>query len=162
MRMKHTNKPPRNDHMADILDTVGDAFLSLDRDSQVTYANKEMGRLLNCDAGELIGVHMVDLIPDSTSWMFHLHFENAMIHGKPGTFEGFRFANKTFEVFFYPMRDGVTISLRDITTRRQVDELSKLALFLLDRIIRESIPGQVRRTAISRKRSDMSLPWLYP
>ncbi len=35
---------------------------------------------------------------------------------------------------FYPVQDGVTISLRDITTRRQVDELSKLALFVLDRI----------------------------
>ncbi len=41
---------------------------------------------------------MVDLIPDSTSWMFHTYFEDAMKNGKPGTFEGFRFANKIFEV----------------------------------------------------------------
>ncbi len=100
----------------------------------MTYANKELGRLLKRDVGKLIDLPILDLIPDSTSWMFHMHFEDAMIRGKPGTFEGFRFANKTFEVFFYPMRDGVAISLRDITTRRQVDELSKLALFVLDRI----------------------------
>ena len=132
--MKHTNNPSRNDNIADILDTVGDAFLALDKESRVTYANKEMGRLLNRDANELIGAHMVDLIPDSTSWMFHRYYENAMINRTPGTFEGFRFANKVFEVFFYSMRDDVIISLRDITTRRQVDELNKLALFMLDRI----------------------------
>jgi PAS domain S-box-containing protein len=134
MRRKRVDNTPCNDHMADILDTVSDAFLTSDRESLVTYANKEMGKLLNRNTSELIGVHMADLIPDSTGWMFRFHFENAMIHGKAGAFEGFRLANKTFEVFFYPMRDGVTISLRDITTRRQVDELSKLALFMLDRI----------------------------
>jgi PAS domain S-box-containing protein len=132
-RIKHMDNPPRNDHTVDILDAVGDAFLTLDKESLVMYANKEMGRLLNCNVSELIGVPMVGLIPDSTSWMFHWYFENAM-NGKPGTLEGFRFANKVFEVFFYPMQDGVTISLRDITTRRQIDELSKLALFVLDRI----------------------------
>jgi hypothetical protein len=85
-----------------------------------------MGRLLNRDVSKLIGVPVDDLIPEPAGWMFHVYLENAMINGKRGTLEGFRFANKIFEVHYYPMQNGVTISLHDITTQWHVDELKNL------------------------------------
>ncbi len=47
---------PCNCHASEILDAVGDAFLTLDKESRVTYANKELGRLLNRDVSKLIGL----------------------------------------------------------------------------------------------------------
>ena len=134
MRMEQRDNPSRNDCTIDILDAVGDAFLILDKNYLVTYANKEMRRLAGRDTGELTGMPMAELMPVSTGLIFHRYLENAMAHGKPGTLEGLKFANKIFEAHFYPMQDGVLISLHDITTQWHVDELKKLALFVLDRV----------------------------
>jgi len=133
MRTEHRHKLPRSD-IADILDALGDAILVLDRESRVLFANKEIYRLLNRNADELIGVPIVDLMPASDGWMFQRYYLGAMINGKPGTFEGFRFADKVFEVRFHPVHDGVAISFHDVTMKRQVDELKTLALFVLDRV----------------------------
>jgi PAS domain S-box-containing protein len=118
----------------DIFDAMGDALFSLDNESRVIFANKGVGRLLERDVNELIGKNIAELIPLRGGWMFYRYLEMAHSEKRYVKFDHFKFADKRFEVYFYPVRNGVAVFLHDITTKWQTEELYRLALFMLDRL----------------------------
>jgi len=124
----------RKEQAVDIFDAMGDALFSVDNESRVTFANKELGRLLDRDVNSLIGKNIAELIPESGGWMFFRYLEKARLEKKFVKLDYFIFADKRFEVYFYPARDGLAVFLHDITVKWHTEELYRLALFLLDRL----------------------------
>jgi PAS domain S-box-containing protein len=122
-----------NERAVDILDSVGDALIAVDRESRVVYVNREASRFLGRKVSEIVGKTIMDLIPETGNWMFYRHLEKAVSEGVQVKLENFKFINR-FVTYFYPNSTGITILLHDITTQWHVDELHRLALFLLDRL----------------------------
>jgi PAS domain S-box-containing protein len=126
--------PQKKDTAVEILDATSDGLLSVDESCKVTYANKVMCMLFGLDVNDLIGKNISDLIPRHIDWTFHRYLEKALSEGIFIEMDNFKFAGKRFEVYFYPMRKGIAIFLHDITLKWHIDEMYRLALFLLDRI----------------------------
>jgi PAS domain S-box-containing protein len=135
MRAKYSdNFPGMIEHAVDILDSIDDALIALDRESRVVYVNKEVSRLLGRDISELVGKNISDVIPEAGGWMFYRHLEKATSENVKVKLENFKFVKRLFTTYFYPNSNGITILLHDITIQWHVDELYRLALFLLDRL----------------------------
>jgi PAS domain S-box-containing protein len=135
MTAKHQdNFPGMNEQAMKILDSIGDAIIAIDRMSRVIYVNEELGLLLGRDARGLIGKNVADLIPEAGGWMFYMYLKRTMSERVQVKLENFMFFNKRFTAYFYPGKNVITILLHDITTQWHVDELYRLALFLLDRL----------------------------
>lgn len=113
-----------NKEKRDILESIGDAFFTLDYDGKVTYWNKKANELLNLHQD---GVplekywYFFDIITDP---IFLSKFHDTNRKKNTSTFE--TYYSKTgawFEVNLYPSNNGVTAYLKDISEKKKANEL---------------------------------------
>lgn len=99
MRARYPNIfPGMDEYAADILDSLSDAVIAVDRESLLVYANKEFGRLLGRDVSELAGKNIFELVPVANGWMFHRHLAKAISDCAQVRLDNFRFINRRFAV----------------------------------------------------------------
>jgi len=106
-----------------ILESITDAFISLDRDWHFTYVNPQAEKLLRRPAAELIGTLLWDYFPEDTTPNFYRKYREAVDFGRPVTFEDFYWPLEAwFEVHAYPSEEGLSIYFQDISRRRANEE----------------------------------------
>ncbi len=103
------------------LESITDAFYTLDHDWRFTYANKEAERLLQKSRGELVGRDVWSLFPAVKSTGFETRYRHAIETGETVVFEEWYPAplEKWFSVRAYPSDQGLAVYFRDITDRRR-------------------------------------------
>jgi PAS domain S-box-containing protein len=111
-----------NRRMAQVLDSIKDAFVAVDRDLKITYVNSRMAKFWRSTPAEIIGLSIED---------FTTHFENgpevlqyyktALREERSLTYET-RFLERWYEVRVYPFAAGVAAYVRDITRRKTEQE----------------------------------------
>jgi PAS domain S-box-containing protein len=115
-----------------MLDGIAEPLFILDEATRIVYANSAAGRLLDTGHEQLPGKRLWDVYPKSKDTLFYNVFTKAAANRSPASFvERHLRSGKWFEVFLYPVAGGVVMLFQDITTRRQIDELQRLALVLL-------------------------------
>ncbi len=106
------------------LESITDAFFTLDPDWRFDYVNLEAERLLNRSREELRGNSLWDEFPEAVGSDFERFYQQAVEEGKAVTFEAYYGPlEKWFEVHAYPSSEGLAIYFRDVTQQLEAERL---------------------------------------
>ncbi len=106
-----------------ILESIGDAFFTLDKKWEVTYWNKMATRLTGVPANLILGKNIWDVFPDYVGSESHRQYHSAIEKNASGHFEDFYAALGIWlEISCYPSIDGLTVYFKDISERKTAEQ----------------------------------------
>ncbi|BDV41856.1 histidine kinase [Geotalea uraniireducens] len=109
--------------VSSLLESITDAFFSLDREWRFTYLNSEAERLLGKSRAELLDRDLWTIFPETVGSAFDTGYRRAVTANEAVTFEGYYPSlERWFEVHAYPSREGLSVFFQDITARKRADE----------------------------------------
>ncbi|MEX0958502.1 MAG: EAL domain-containing protein [Burkholderiales bacterium] len=110
-------------HALEILESITDAFFSLDRDWCFTYVNNRAEELLLHDKASLLGCNVWEKFPEAVGSRFYDEYHRAFAEQTAVQFEEYYPPLSTwFEVRAYPRENGLSVYFRDITARKRAQE----------------------------------------
>ena len=99
-----------------ILESIKDAFVSVDRDWRFAYVNPQAEVLLGHPRETLLGQSIWDVFPTNIGALCRNLYEDAVATTTPASFSGYvSGSHKWLEVRVYPFQEGVTVLLQDVT-----------------------------------------------
>ena len=111
-----------NQQTVNILESITDAFFTLDRGWRFTYVNTQAERLLLRERDELLGCRVWDEFPEAVGSEFDRQYRRAVSERTAVTFEAFYPPLGTwFEVRAYPSSAGVSVYFHDISDRKAAE-----------------------------------------
>ncbi len=121
-----------------ILESITDPFFVADPDLRLMYANEAAADLAPTVLGGPLGKQIKELFPEAESARFHEESQRARAARTQITFRDHLLAaGRWFEVHAYPMSDGISFYLRDVTPRRAAEEERRRAEIALEQHARE-------------------------
>ena len=110
------------------LESITDAFFTLDRDWRFTYLNAEAARLLRKSREELLGKIYWDEFREAAGTELGQAYENAMAGRQTAVLDEHYYIpfREWFEVRAYPSDEGLAVYFRNVTLQRQSREQLKL------------------------------------
>lgn len=113
--------------MLDILESITDGFIALNKDWVVTYWNKEAERLLLMPREDIIGKNIWEVYRDAVPTKFYSEYHRAVDENTSVRFdEYFPRLNIWVEVSAFPSDEGLSLYFKDITERKAANEQLKL------------------------------------
>lgn len=111
------------DRVNAILESITDAFVTVDQDWTVLYVNQEAERLFQKPRSELLGRNLWEVIPEAVGTRFEREFRKALAEQRTAAFEDYYAPLDVWlDVRAYPSEDRLSIYSRDITERKRVEE----------------------------------------
>jgi PAS domain S-box-containing protein len=109
-----------------ILESIGEAFIALDKDWRFTYVNAEAERLNKVTREELLGRSHWEVYPQPNSGLQE-RFQRVMETGVPDRFEHhYEPWDRWFDLSCYPVEDGgITVYYRDVTERKRAERSAR-------------------------------------
>jgi diguanylate cyclase (GGDEF)-like protein/PAS domain S-box-containing protein len=105
--------------LTNILESITDGFIAIDRSWRLTYMNAEGEKLLGRSREELVGRSVWEAVPEIEDSIFQRHYRKAMELREATTFEARSLVvDKYFEVHAYPAEDGIAVYFSDVTEQR--------------------------------------------
>ena len=107
--------------IANVLESITDAFFSVDKDWRFTYINDQAVRVLARRREDLLGRNLWDEFPDAVDSIFQREYSRAIESGAPVSFEEFSARLNAWLAFHaYPSEEGLSVyfSGRDGQARR--------------------------------------------
>lgn len=105
-----------------ILESIGDAFFTVDHQGIVTYWNKVAETLLGLKREDIIGRELWQHYDKSIHAISFQQYQYAMQTGEIVSFEDFNpISNQWFDVTAYPSDNGLSVYFKDITLRKEAD-----------------------------------------
>lgn len=109
------------DRLTVTLESITDAFFTVDREWRVTYVNREAERLLRRPREELLGRKLWDEFPEARGSVFHQQYTRAMDANVSVSFEEYYAPLDLWvHVRTYPSPQGLAVYFRDSTQDRRV------------------------------------------
>jgi PAS domain S-box-containing protein len=109
--------------IASILESISDAFVSLDTGWRYTYVNAKAGELFDRKPETLVGKHIWTEFPEGVGQPFYHAYHKAMAEQTPIELEAyFPPWERWLENRIYPSKEGLSIFCHDITERKQAEE----------------------------------------
>jgi PAS domain S-box-containing protein len=107
-----------------ILESIKEGFIALDRDWRFTYANAEAERLNGMPRETMLGRNHWEVFPHALGTEVEANFRKVMSERVPAHFESFYAPwSRWFETSCYPINDGgIAVYFRDITERKLAQE----------------------------------------
>ncbi len=106
-----------------ILESIGDAFFSVDKNWTVNYWNKEAERTLCVPKQQIVGKNLWTIFQDSLGSISKQKYHEAIDTGMVAHFEDYYTGvNKWFEISAYPSASGLSVYFTDITKRKSEAE----------------------------------------
>jgi signal transduction histidine kinase len=106
-----------------ILESISDGFLALDKNWDVRYLNQMGEQLLLISREQALNKNIWDLFADAVDTPFYTHYHQAMHTQMPVHFEAFYATlDKWFDVSAYPSPTILTVYFRDVTARKQQED----------------------------------------
>jgi PAS domain S-box-containing protein len=120
-----------------ILDSITDAFFSLNGDWEFSYVNCQSEKTLGLPASELLGRSIWEVYPGTVGSDFEHMYRKAARERNALTFcSYYPDHDRWYDVNVYPAPDGLSVYFRDITARMR-EEKRQGALFRLTEIFRD-------------------------
>jgi len=120
-----------------ILDSITDAFFSLNTDWQFSYVNRQTVETLECEAEDLLGKSIWDVYPGTVGSDFERMYRKAAQERLALSFHSYYpDHDRWYDVNVYPAPAGLSVYFRDITARMR-EEARRTALFTLTDIFRD-------------------------
>ncbi|HJY23567.1 MAG TPA: PAS domain S-box protein, partial [Hanamia sp.] len=106
-----------------ILESIGDAFFTVDRNWMVTYWNKEAEKVLRIPRHETAGKNIWEVWADGADTDFYSICHKAIAENTVQNFDTFyEKLNGWFEVSAYPSPNGLSVYFRDITDKKMLQQ----------------------------------------
>ena len=106
----------------EILESIGDAFYSLDEELRFTYVNRKAEQFWGKRREDLLGRKFMDVFPHVEGSHSNLEIMWALKEGRPHTYETVSpIIGRWVEVSAYPSSSGLSVYFRDITGRKQAE-----------------------------------------
>lgn len=103
-----------------ILESITEAFYTLNREWRFTYVNKEAENLLCRERSNLLGKVVWEEFEEAIGTTFDHKFHRALTENTAVTFDEFYPPlGRWFEVHVYPSEEGLAIYFHDITARKE-------------------------------------------
>ena len=107
-----------------ILESITDAFFALNRDWRFTYVNQRAEVLLGQSREHLLGESIWEALAPAVGTEFHHAHLRAAAENVTVTAEVFYAPHERwYELHVYPSPDGLSVYFRDVTGRKQAEEL---------------------------------------
>ncbi len=105
-----------------ILESIGDGFLAVDRNWTVTYWNNHAEKILKKSREEMLGKHYWESFPNSVGTDTYKYVTTAMDNKTVQHFETYsEYLCGWFEVSVYPSERGLSVFFKDITERKNAE-----------------------------------------
>ncbi|BBD65636.1 multi-sensor signal transduction histidine kinase [Nostoc commune NIES-4072] len=119
----HAESESARIRIANLLESITDAFFALDKKWRFTYINGQAELLLQKTQNELLGQSIWEVFPELIDTTFHREYQRAMLEQVSVEFEEFyQPLNCWLQVHAYPAKDGLSVYFQDITERRRTAE----------------------------------------
>ncbi|XYJ09809.1 EAL domain-containing protein [Telluria sp. B2] len=110
------------------LESITDAFYTLDREWRFTYLNREAERLFKRPRAELLGKVLWDEFSALKGEIGYCEFHRALRENRTVVFEEYYAPHQTLsEVRAYPSDEGLTVYFRDVTEARKTEESLRIS-----------------------------------
>ncbi|HYO53930.1 PAS domain S-box protein [Archangium sp.] len=110
-----------------MLESISDAFVSMDRAWRFTYVNRRAEQLSHRSREELLGRTPLEVFPDFLGSRSEQGFREAFTEQRAVRFEEHDPPRDTWvEMNVYPSEDGLAVYFRDITERKRTEERLRL------------------------------------
>ena len=102
-----------------VLESITDAFFSLDRDFRLTYVNREAERIFRKTRQEVLGMNLWEVFPEAVGSRFQHEYERSMANNEAVRFEEFYPPHdQWYAVRTYPSPAGLSVYFEDVTERK--------------------------------------------
>lgn len=109
--------------IANLLESITDAFFALDKKWRFTYINGQAELLLQKTQNKLLGQSIWEVFPELIDTRFHREYHRAILEQVSVEFEEFYPSlNCWLQVHAYPAKDGLSIYFQNVTERRRTAE----------------------------------------
>ncbi|NIA52522.1 PAS domain-containing protein [Massilia sp. TW-1] len=120
-----------------ILDSITDAFFSLNSNWEFSYVNRQTVATLGCESKDLLGKSIWDVYPGTVGSDFERMYRKAAEERTSQTFNSYYpDHDRWYDVNVYPAPDGLSVYFRDVTARMREEE-RRTALVNLTDIFRD-------------------------
>ncbi|OXR50332.1 hybrid sensor histidine kinase/response regulator [Pusillimonas sp. T2] len=117
------------------LESITDAFFTLDAQWNFTYLNSQAERLLKRSREDLIGKCVWAEFPAAVGTTFEIEYRRAMVEQCPVVFEQFYAPlDLWFDVHAYPSPEGLAVYFQDLTERRAAQAQVRLLELAISRL----------------------------
>lgn len=135
------------------LESITDAFFTLDRDWRFTYVNARAEALLHSHRDSLLGCNVWEKFPEAVGSPFQHEYQLAMAQNQATHFEAYY---APWEVWLavdaYPSVQGLAVYFRDVTEKRSFEQslheerevLSTVLNSITDAIISIDVEGRIK------------------
>ncbi|GAB2984768.1 hypothetical protein GCM10027049_23570 [Mucilaginibacter puniceus] len=117
-----------------ILESINEGFIALDKNLCYTYANKKVGEMVNRDPDSLLGQYIWSIFPEAINTPTFKAYDKALKERKYVHFEDYyEPLDLWHENDIYPSENGISVFTRDITERKKAEaEIQKNHIKLLE------------------------------
>jgi serine phosphatase RsbU (regulator of sigma subunit) len=120
---------PVSDRLLRVVETMPNAFFSLDGEFRITYLNQAAERLLQTSRDEIVGQVLFERFPQIVGTTFEAQYRLALARGVPVAFEEFYPAHSSwYEVKAWPDEGVLNVSVTNINERRTIEVQQAAAL----------------------------------
>jgi diguanylate cyclase (GGDEF)-like protein/PAS domain S-box-containing protein len=115
------------DRTNDILDSITDAFFTVDNHWNFVYVNQEAEQFFHKSLEGLMGKTVWEVFPILLGTVFERNFKHALVNKVKKKFVEFmpskvHAPGRWFEINIYPTRDGLSTYFQDVTERKLTEE----------------------------------------
>jgi len=106
-----------------ILESISDAFYTLDHDWKFIYVNAQAEKYLEKSRDELLGQNVWEKFPTAAGSVFEENYRKSVAEKQAVTFEALSTLSKRWlEINVYPSAEGLSVYFRDITLRKLAEK----------------------------------------
>jgi PAS domain S-box-containing protein len=114
--------------ITNILESITDGFMALDRQWRFMYVNREAEQSLGEKKEVLLGQNIWNKFPEAVGSTFYRHLDKSMSTQMANAFEAFYPPlRRWFELHAYPSVEGLSVYFRDVTDRHESEEALRLS-----------------------------------
>ncbi len=112
--------------LIDTLESMTDAFYTLDSEWRLTYLNTEAERLLQRPRTDLVGKVLWDAFPELAGSALETQYRQAVALHRPAAFEELYPPDQGWkELRVFPSREGLAVYFTDISERTRLQEIER-------------------------------------
>src|SRR5215211_713355 len=149
-------------HLERFLSEMPMAFLAVNRDFEVAFANPECARLIGTEVEDLVGEVIWRFFPEARNGSFHRHAVLALEEQRTVVHEDvYPPCDRWFNVTVYPVGQGLAVYLRETTVDRLAEDAVRESGQWYRRIVETAnegvwmLDGDDRTTFVNRKLTEM-------
>ncbi|MBE9227968.1 PAS domain S-box protein [Phormidium sp. LEGE 05292] len=122
------NLATKNREITNILNSITDGFVSIDKDWRYTYVNSKAEEILGKQKSDLLGNNVWEVFPQAVSLPGYRYCYQVVHEQITIKYEEFNpFLNKWLDVRLYPSADALTVYFQDISEHKQAEIALRLS-----------------------------------